>query len=142
MKLNPIGEKKTTEERMRGKRKPPEEKCKEEYPKARGWSGNDLRAGGESLHRIILPNADLLGALHFLLQELGLDPVTYGGRVGVDATRILRFFTVQLGTPRERYDEYSSKLFPQKETKVCRIQEKAKLKKVMLASFATAPDNL
>jgi hypothetical protein len=36
VKLNPIGEKKTTEERMRRKRKPPEEKCKEEYPKACG----------------------------------------------------------------------------------------------------------
>jgi hypothetical protein len=34
VKLNPIGEKKTTEERMRGKQKPPEEKCKEEYPES------------------------------------------------------------------------------------------------------------
>jgi hypothetical protein len=42
-----------------------------------------------------------------------------------------------LGTPRGRYDEYISKLFPQKETKVSRIQEKAKLKKVMLASLVT-----
>jgi hypothetical protein len=40
---------------------------------------------------------------------------------------VLMKITVQLGTPRGRYDEYSSKLFPQKETKVCRIQEKAKL---------------
>jgi hypothetical protein len=55
---------------------------------------------------------------------------------------VLMKITVQLGTPRGRYDEHSSKLFPQKETKVCRIQEKAKLQKVMLASFATAPDNL
>jgi hypothetical protein len=33
-------------------------------------------------------------------------------------------FIVQLGTPRGRYDEHSSKFFPQKETKVYRIQEK------------------
>jgi hypothetical protein len=33
-------------------------------------------------------------------------------------------------------------VFPRQETKVYRIQEKAKLKKVMLASFATTPDNL
>jgi hypothetical protein len=83
VKFNPIGEKKTTKERMRGKRKPPEEKCEEEYPKARGWSGNDFRAGGESFRWIILQEADLLGALLFLLQELGLDPVADGGRVGV-----------------------------------------------------------
>jgi hypothetical protein len=49
----------------------------------------------------------------------------------------LRRITVQLGTPRGRYGEYSSKLFPQKETKVCGIQENAKLKKVMLASLVT-----
>jgi hypothetical protein len=34
---------------------------------------------------------------------------------------VLMKITVQLGTPRGRYDEHSSKLFPQKETKVCRI---------------------
>jgi hypothetical protein len=33
-------------------------------------------------------------------------------------------------------------VFLQYETKVYRIQEKAKLQKVMLASFATALDNL
>jgi hypothetical protein len=55
-----------------------------------------------------------------------------------DAAWCVWFFTVQLGTPRGRYDEYSSKLFPQKETKVCRIQEKAKLQKVMLASLVTS----
>jgi hypothetical protein len=40
-----------------------------------------------------------------------------------------------LGTPRGRYDEHSSKFFPKKETKVCQIQEKAKLQKVMLKGF-------
>jgi hypothetical protein len=42
-----------------------------------------------------------------------------------------------LGTPRGRYDERSNKFFPQKETKVYRIQEKVKLKKVMLTSLLT-----
>jgi hypothetical protein len=45
-------------------------------------------------------------------------------------------FTVQLGTPRGRYDEYSSKVFPQSETKVYRSEgEEAKRLKVMLASL-------
>jgi hypothetical protein len=35
--------------------------------------------------------------------------------------------TDQLKTPRGRYDEYSSKFFPQKETKVCQIEEKANI---------------
>jgi hypothetical protein len=90
MKLNPIGEKETTEERMRGKRKPPEEKCKEEYPKAHGWSGNDIRAGGESFRRIVLQEADFLGALQFLLQELSLDPVADGMRIGICGLGFLR----------------------------------------------------
>jgi hypothetical protein len=47
-----------------------------------------------------------------------------------------------LGTPRGRFDEYSSEFFLSKKPRFNRIQEKAKLKKVMLASFATAPDNL
>jgi hypothetical protein len=58
VKLNPISEKKNTKKRMREKRKPPKEKCKEKYPEARGWSGNDFRAGGESLRRIVLQDAD------------------------------------------------------------------------------------
>jgi hypothetical protein len=41
-----------------------------------------------------------------------------------DVARCWWFFTVQLGTPRGRYDKHSSKFFPQKETKVYRIQEK------------------
>jgi hypothetical protein len=45
-------------------------------------------------------------------------------------------FTVQLGTPRGRYDEYSSKVFPQQETKVYRSEgEEAKRLKEMLASL-------
>jgi hypothetical protein len=83
MKLNPIGEEKPAEERMRGKRKPPDEKSKEKYLEARGWSGNDLRSDDENFRRIILQDADFLGALHFLLQEFGLDLVAHGGRVGI-----------------------------------------------------------
>jgi hypothetical protein len=51
-------------------------------------------------------------------------------------------FTVQSGTPRGRYDEHSSKFFPQKETKVYQFRKKSVLQKVMPASFAIAPDNL
>jgi hypothetical protein len=52
-----------------------------------------------------------------------------------------------LGTPRGRYDEHSSKSSLSCETKVKSNQwEKAKLQKVMLASFVTlwirAPDQL
>jgi hypothetical protein len=44
--------------------------------------------------------------------------------------------TGPLGTPRGRCDEYSSKIFPQYETKVCRSgEERAKRLKVMLASL-------
>jgi hypothetical protein len=52
------------------------------------------------------------------------------------------FFTIQLGTPRGRYDEYNSKFTLSKKPRFNRIQEKAKRQKVMPASFATAPDNL
>jgi hypothetical protein len=54
VKLNSICEKKTSKERVRGKRKPPKEKCKEDYPEARGWTGNDFLSGGKSLCRIVL----------------------------------------------------------------------------------------
>jgi hypothetical protein len=45
--------------------------------------------------------------------------------------------TVQLGTPRGRYDEYSSKVFPSIRNQGFIVQEKVKLKKVMLASLLT-----
>jgi hypothetical protein len=49
----------------------------------------------------------------------------------------------QLGTPSARYDEHSSKFFPPLGTKVYRSKKKKPIRlKVMLASFATAPDNL
>jgi hypothetical protein len=47
-----------------------------------------------------------------------------------------------LGTPRGRFDEYSSEFSLNKKPRFNRIQEKAKLKKVMPASFTIAPDNL
>jgi hypothetical protein len=83
MKLNPVGKEKPAEERMRGKRKPSEKKSKEEYPEARGWPGNDFRSDDENFHRIILQDANFLGALQLLLQEFGLDLVAHGGRVGI-----------------------------------------------------------
>jgi hypothetical protein len=42
VKLNPIGKEKTSKERIRGKRKPPKEKCKKDYSEAHGWTGNNL----------------------------------------------------------------------------------------------------
>jgi hypothetical protein len=45
--------------------------------------------------------------------------------------------TTQLGTPRGRYDEYSRKFSLSKKPRFNRIQEKAKLQKVMLTSLLT-----
>jgi hypothetical protein len=47
MELNPVGKKKTAEERMRGKRQTPQQEGDENYPESRRRPGNDLRAGGE-----------------------------------------------------------------------------------------------
>jgi hypothetical protein len=47
-----------------------------------------------------------------------------------------------LGTPRERYYEYSSKSSLSKKPRFIVQEEEAKLQKVMLASFKIAPDNL
>jgi hypothetical protein len=56
---------------------------------------------------------------------------------------MMMIITRQLGTPSGRCDEHSSKLFLQLETKVLSIRRGAdKRVKVMLASFATALDNL
>jgi hypothetical protein len=55
-----------------------------------------------------------------------------------DAGRI----TTQLGTPRGRYAEYSSKFSLSKKPRFIVSRKKLILQKVMLASFATAPDNL
>jgi hypothetical protein len=61
----------------------------------------------------------------------------------VIASVVMMKITDQLGTTRGRYDEYSSKIFPSVRNQGFIVQEeKAKLKKVMLVSIATAPDNL
>jgi hypothetical protein len=75
---------------MRGKRKPPEEKGKENYPEARGWPGNDFGSGDENFRRIILQDANFLGALQLLLQEFGLGPIAHRGRVGICGFGLLR----------------------------------------------------
>jgi hypothetical protein len=56
---------------------------------------------------------------------------------------MMMIITSQLGTPSGRCDEHNNKFFPQLETKVYRSKKKKPIRlKVMLASFATAPDNL
>jgi hypothetical protein len=54
VELNPVSKEKTSEERMRGKRKPSKEKSEKDYPEARRWTGYDFRTGGENLRRIVL----------------------------------------------------------------------------------------
>jgi hypothetical protein len=54
VKLNPVSKKGTSEERMRGKREPPEKECKEKYPESWRWPGYDLRTGGENFRRVVL----------------------------------------------------------------------------------------
>jgi hypothetical protein len=90
MELNPIRKEETPEERMRGKRKPLKEKSEKNYPEARRWPGYDFRAGGENLHRIILQEADLLGARQLSVADLGLDPVPNGGLVRIGGLGFLR----------------------------------------------------
>jgi hypothetical protein len=51
VELNPVGKKKATEERMRGKGQSPQQKGNEDYPESRRRSGNNLRAGGERIRR-------------------------------------------------------------------------------------------
>jgi hypothetical protein len=57
------------------------------------------------------------------------------------ASVVMMKMTDQLGTPRGRYDEHSSK-FPSVRNQGFIIQEKVNTPKVMLASFTIAPDNL
>jgi hypothetical protein len=56
---------------------------------------------------------------------------------GLDAVRWCYLFTIQLGTPRGRYDEYSSKVFPLVKKPRFIVQEKKEpiRLKVMLASL-------
>jgi hypothetical protein len=50
--------------------------------------------------------------------------------------------TTQLGTPRGRYDEYSSKFSLSKKPRYIESRKRQILQKVMLTSFAIARDNL
>jgi hypothetical protein len=90
VKMSPISEKEASKERMRGEREPLEEECEEKYSEACGWSGDDFWTGGESFHRIVLQDADLLGARQLLVSNIGLDLVPNSGRVGVCGLGLLR----------------------------------------------------
>jgi hypothetical protein len=83
MELNLVSKEETSEERMRGERKPSKEKSEKDYPEARRWLGYDFRAGGENLCQIILQEADLLSARQLLVADLGLDPVPNNGQVRI-----------------------------------------------------------
>jgi hypothetical protein len=89
MELNPISEKKTAEERMRGKRQTPQQEGDENYPESRRRPGNDFRAGGERLRRRVLQEAHLLGLGQFLVPDLGLDLAANDGAVGIGRLGLL-----------------------------------------------------
>jgi hypothetical protein len=90
MKLNLVSKEESAEEGMQRKRKSVEKESEEKYPEARGWLGNDFGSSDEDFRWIILQDANLLGALQLLLQELGLDPVAYSGCVGIGGPGFLR----------------------------------------------------
>jgi hypothetical protein len=81
VKLNPVSKKKTSEERMWGKRKLPGKECEEEYPESWRRPGCYLCTGGNNFRRIILQQANLLGARQLLVTDLGLDLVSNNGLV-------------------------------------------------------------
>jgi hypothetical protein len=83
VKLNPVSEKKPVEERMRGKGKSSEKKGEEEYPEPCRRSRDNIRPDDLDFCQIVLQNTNLGGVLPVLLQELGLDLVAHGGRIGV-----------------------------------------------------------
>jgi hypothetical protein len=72
------------------------------------------------------------------LQKSSFSPATAPENLLLVAGRI----TTQLGTPRGRYDEYSSKFSISKKPRYIESRKKPILQKVMLTSFVTAPDNL
>jgi hypothetical protein len=63
VKLNPVSKKESVEEGMRRKRESTEKEGEEKYPEAHGWLGNDFGPGDENFRRVILQDANLLGAL-------------------------------------------------------------------------------
>jgi hypothetical protein len=72
----------------------------------------------------------VLSLIQGIALNTGVLPLAKGGA--------LHLFTVQLGTPRERYDEYSSKVFPQLKNQGMSIRRGTdKRLKVMLASLVT-----
>jgi hypothetical protein len=89
MQLNPVGKKKTTEERMRGKGQTPQQESDEDYPESRRRSGDDLRAGSERLRRRVLQETHLFGLGQFLVPDLGLDPASDNGAIGVGCLGLL-----------------------------------------------------
>jgi hypothetical protein len=113
VKLNPVRKEESAEEGMRRKRESSEKEGEEKYSEARGWSRNDFWPSNENFHWVILEDANFLGALQFLLQELGLDPVAHSGRIGIGGLGLLHGSTgggraslahgsgAQLGTHRE-----------------------------------------
>jgi hypothetical protein len=59
MELNPVCEKKSTEEFMRRERKPSENESKKKYPESCGWPRDDFWSADANLRLIILQNAGL-----------------------------------------------------------------------------------
>jgi hypothetical protein len=90
VKLNPISKEESVKEWIWSKRKSAEKEGEEKYPEARGWLGNDFGPGDENFCWVILQDANLLGALQFLLQELGLDPIAHSRHVGIGGLGFLR----------------------------------------------------
>jgi hypothetical protein len=97
VELNPICKQKAAKKRMEGKRESPEKECEEKYPKSWRWPGYDLRTGGENFRRVVLQQANLLGARQLPIANLGLDPIPNIGRVSVGSLDLLHG-----GTDRSR----------------------------------------
>jgi hypothetical protein len=89
VKLNPVRKEESAEEGMRRKRESSEKEGEQKYSEARGWSRNDFWPNNENFHWVILEDANFLGALQFLLQELGLDLVAHSGRIGIGGLGLL-----------------------------------------------------
>jgi hypothetical protein len=89
VELNPVGKEKAAEKWMRGKRQTPQQKGDKNYPESEGWPGNDLWAGGERFRRRVLQKTHFLGLGQFLVPNLGLDPATDGGALGVGSLGLL-----------------------------------------------------
>jgi hypothetical protein len=89
VKLNPVSKEESAKEGMWRKRESMEKEGEEKFSEARGWSGNDFGPDDENFRWVILQNANLLGALQFLRQELGLNLVAHSGRIGIGGLGLL-----------------------------------------------------